>query len=87
MTTPASPARVEGTLYPVLATLLTLFLQACSLLDNVDRRDTPQWKAAAALLKAQLKKAVEANAHALAEERSDDSQQRVVGTPNQKGGG
>ncbi len=27
------------------------------------------------------------NAHALAEERSDDSQQRVVGSLNQKGGG
>ena len=29
----------------------------------------------------------QANAHALAEERSDDSQKRVVGSLNQKGGG
>jgi len=49
-----------------------LFEQAFCLLDNVEHRDTPQWQAAAALLKAQLKEAVGANAaderHSLAKE-------------------
>jgi hypothetical protein len=46
----------------LLAVIGPLFEQALCLLDNVAHRDTPQWQAAAALLKAQLKDAVEANA-------------------------
>jgi len=50
------------------------FIAGVHFADKPTRRELRQWRDA-------IQRGIEPNAHALAEERSDDSQQRVVGEP------